>query len=101
MAAKGMAIDGDTFDASFPIWHTLTSFERVRVLGVNTPERKGATKTEATIAKGFTQDWLNRGPFLVETCKRDSFGRVLGKVFRGDSVLADELIKNGLGVKFP
>jgi micrococcal nuclease len=94
-------IDGDTFIATLPIWINTTTQETIRVLGIDTPEMKGATRPDAEKAKAHTQSWLDRGAFSIEACKRDSFGRVLGKVYRGDSVLADELIKERLGRKFP
>jgi endonuclease YncB( thermonuclease family) len=89
------AVDGDTFDSTFEIWHRITVFERVRVLEIDTPEMKKETKARAMEAKAFTQDWLNRGPFQIFTCDRDSFGRVLGRVYRGGNVLADDLKKAG------
>ena len=94
-------IDGDTFQATVRIWPSLISVETIRVLEVNTPELKGTTKAAAEKARAFTIAWLGQGEFKINACARDSFGRLLGKVYRGDSMLADELVKNGLGVKFP
>jgi len=96
-----MVIDGDTFDARIGIWHGLEVTERVRVLDLNTPEMKNSTKKAAEAARSFTAAWLARGPFKIETCKRDAFGRILAKVYRddGDS-LADALIKADLGAKY-
>lgn len=89
------AVDGDTFDATFEIWLKQMLFARIRVLNIDTPEMKGTTRSRAEEAKAFTQDWLNRGPFFIYACQTDAFGRVLGKVYRGESVLADELRKAG------
>jgi len=93
-------IDGDTFTAIVTIWPNLTSQETIRVLGVNTPELKTTTKAAGEKSKAFTEVWLSQGLVTLETCGRDAFGRLLAKASRGDLVLADELIKNGLGVKF-
>lgn len=99
-------IDGDTFTARVPIWIGLDATETIRVLGVNTPERKGETLQAAELARGFTDQWLRSadGPILVRACRRDSFGRVLGRVTRqrvtADGTLdnlAEALIKAGHG----
>lgn len=92
-------IDGDTFTADLGIYLDITYRETVRVLGVDTPELHGATKAKAEEAKTFTAAWLSQGPVTIEACKRDSFGRVLGKVTRNGENLADKLIEGGYGVR--
>jgi endonuclease YncB( thermonuclease family) len=78
-------IDGDTF----ALYHVgVPAEERVRVLDVDTPERNEAGFMEARL---FTQGWLMEGPFTLTTCKRDSFGRLLGQVTRGDTDLTTDL----------
>lgn len=52
-------------------------------------------------AKAFTEKWLSSLPVTLEVCKRDSFGRVLARVYRGESHLDDELIKRELGKVYP
>lgn len=92
-------IDGDTLIADLSLWHTITSRETIRVLGVDSPELTGLTKEAGLLAKAFTERWVAQGPFTVNSCKRDSFGRVLGIVFRDGQILADDLIAAGHGVK--
>lgn len=94
------AIDGDTFEARLSVWHGIEVIERIRILGVNTPEKRLKTMKEWVGAYAFTDTWLKRGPFMVESCERDSLRRALGKVYRGKEVLSDELIKSGHGVPF-
>jgi len=98
MAEPGRVVDGDTFDAKLSIWLGLYSLDRIRVLGVDTPEMHGDTLAKATEAKIFTTAWLAKGDVTISACKRDSFGRLLGAVTRGSENLATELIKAGLGV---
>jgi endonuclease YncB( thermonuclease family) len=94
-------VDGDTADFRIRIWHGLEVVERVRVLEVNTPETKRATKQAGEKAKAYTEAWLARGPIKIDTCERDAFGRVLGKIYResGEN-LAEDLLKSGNGVPF-
>jgi endonuclease YncB( thermonuclease family) len=93
--AQGVrAIDGDTIEASLSIFVNIVALERIRLLGIDTPER---TKTGYAEAKAFTSEWINRGAFTVETCRRDAFGRLLGKLTRGESSLTSDLLNQKLG----
>ena len=100
-AEPGRTLDGDTFDARLSIWPGLYAIERVRVLGVDTPELTGgtpATREAAQAARQFTANWLVKGDVTIAVCKRDSFGRLLGTVTRGPENLTELLLKAGLGV---
>ena len=86
-------IDGDTLDLEIDCgFHTLRT-ERVRLLGVNTPERKGATRDAGSLAAEAAGDWLDRQngwadycwPLLVETFKADAFGRYLARIWPADA----------------
>ena len=72
-------VDGDTFDARVPVWLHVTVTERIRVLDVDAKERREPGGVEAT---AFTRRWLATAPqpITVRACRRDSFGRVLGRV---------------------
>jgi endonuclease YncB( thermonuclease family) len=91
-ASVQRTIDGDTF-VLYAV--AVPPEERVRVLGVDAVELR---TPQGPAAKQFTQDWLARGPFTFDTCKRDSFGRYLAVVTRGTDTLAVDLIRAGLGV---
>ena len=81
-------IDGDTLDvlcdAGFRNYRT----ERVRLLGVNTPELKGATRPAGLAAAGYVTSWLGlvpadqEWPLIVQTARGDAFGRWLARVWR-------------------
>lgn len=86
--------DGDTFVIRNA---GITNFEDVRVCCINTPEKKQPQFAEAT---AFTTQWLEAGPFILEACKRDSFGRLLGTVTRDGHDLADALLEAGLAVPY-
>lgn len=86
-------IDGDTF-----ILYSIATppEERVRVLGVDTPEKGSGPVADSATA--FTIRWLADGPFTLTACKRDSFGRLLAIVSRAGRTLADTLVILHLGV---
>jgi endonuclease YncB( thermonuclease family) len=96
--------DGDTFEADVRVWYGFQNRiilfpERIRVEGVNTPERKKKTMVEALKAKVFVEEWLKRGDVTLTTCSgRDFNGRILAIVTRGNEGLASALIEAGLGV---
>jgi endonuclease YncB( thermonuclease family) len=98
IAEPGRVIDGDTFDAKLSLFLNLFSFERIRVLGVDTPELHAPTLAAAQDARAFSIQWLGKGPVQLTACKRDDFGRLLAIVTRGEENLATELIKAGKGV---
>lgn len=88
-------IDGDTV----VLHHVgVPAEERVRVLGVDTPERGEPGYAEAA---AFTAAWLAAGPFKIDACRRDSFGRYLAWVTRGTDSLHVALVSAGLGARAP
>lgn len=97
-------IDGDTFSAKMEIWQgsdgPITVVERIRVLGVNTPENKKETKAAYEAAKKYTTDWLGTDQIRIFWCKRDSFGRILGTVTKNGNNLASDTIRDGHGVPY-
>lgn len=99
-ASPVRTIDGDTFVATLTIWPGLTARETVRVLGVNTPELKGATREAGDRARVFTAGWLGQGDVRIHTCGRDAFGRILGTVTRGPENLSTLLLDGGYAVPF-
>lgn len=83
--------DGDTFH--------LFAFQpggvvKIRVEGVNTPERNESGWADA---KEFTRTWLAKGPFHVATCGKPTLDRIVAKVDRNGRTLAQDLKDAGLG----
>ncbi len=66
---------------------------KIRVQGVNTPER---TEPKFAEAKEFTRDWLKRGVFQVTTCGKPTFDRIEAIVERNGQTLAEALTQAGL-----
>ena len=106
-------VDGDTVDVDidlgFGVWNR---GERIRVLGIDTPETRTRDLTEkvyGNIAKNFVKDYLPVGSTQTLQTEKDStgkFGRILGKflVYDGftDSqmTLGDIMIREHLAVKY-
>ncbi len=100
-------IDGDTVSVLLDKGMRETREETVRLLGINTPERKGATRAAGDAAKAFTEAWLRRDdvkwPLIIHTERADAFGRWLAWVWRASDgrCLNADLLAAGHAVRFP
>lgn len=92
-------IDGDTFRATID-----GEDKTIRMIGIDTPETKYATKTVdesyAVEASDYTCSHLKDSDNLKleydsKAKKEDKYGRVLGWIFIGDSLLQEELVLKG------
>ncbi|HHW90952.1 MAG: thermonuclease family protein [Limnochordia bacterium] len=88
-------IDGDTLEvASLP---SIAPTERVRLLGIDTPEKNDLYGTEATL---YTESLLTVGSTIyieIDVRARDSFGRYLSYVFLPDGRMVNlMLVEAGL-----
>ena len=95
-------IDGDTFDMDIDLGFHIHIHERVRLLGIDTPEKFGAEKDLGLIVKQYAiNNFLNKEVIIksekVDTAAdTDSFGRWLVLVnIDGEDILD---IYNALGV---
>ena len=100
-------IDGDTLDVVIDQGLHTHRTERLRLLGVNTPERKGETRKAGDAARLFVVDWLSwlegmEWPLTVQTAKSDAFGRYLARIWRTTDgrCLNDDLLAAGHAVVF-
>ncbi len=100
-ATPGRVIDGDTFEAEVRVWPGLTARETVRVLGVDTPERKGETRELGEAARVYTSEWIHGQELRLHACTRDAFGRLLATVTRRSdgANLTTDLLTSGNGKK--
>ena len=94
-AEPGRVIDGDTFWAKVHKYLREYRIEKVRLLGVDTPEEGKAGYAEA---KAFSRAWLEKGDVTLEFCADDFNGRLLAKVTRGTEDLGQLLLTNGHAV---
>lgn len=87
-------VDGDTIDLEVDVGFYLTTVIRVRLLGVDTPERGQAGWADAT---AFTTRWLaaRGGRLRATTVKTDSFGRWLADIYAGTEHLGPALLDAG------
>jgi micrococcal nuclease len=79
-------VDGDTVDVLIDLGFNITKKERVRLLGIDTPESATKDLAEKKLgleAKEYITQWFVKNtPFRLQTTKDDKYGRILG-VFTG------------------
>lgn len=90
-------VDGDTVDLTIDVGFRFDTRQRVRLLGINTPERGQAGFQEA---KDYMIKRLFNKQVVVETYKSDVFGRYLGVIFIDGVNINMELMELGLAVVY-
>ena len=101
-------IDGDTIDVTLDLGFSLTKKERVRIAGVDTPEKRTRDKEEKTLGIDAT-NWMKQK--LTDTIKGDEelvirtelkggvgkYGRLLGWLYINDDIVSlnEQMIKEG------
>lgn len=97
-------VDGDTLDVLIDLGFDIKLKQRIRLLGINTPETKGKTRTAGLESKEFVKMWMDSRQFVIQTekDKQEKFGRILGKIYdiQTQECLNDLLIKKGLAVPY-
>ena len=84
------AYDGDTIDLIIDVGFKMTTRQRIRLLWVNTPELRGASKEDGLYWRDLTRQWLKHAKdssteewyLQVKTSKSDAFGRYLADIQR-------------------
>lgn len=106
-------IDGDTLDVDIDCGFNVHVRDRVRLLGINTPEISGPKakeeKTEGLAAKAFVEQWVANNPRIVlksfdaKKLSQEKYGRWLAIVMPIDGTVSlnDELVNTGHAVKYP
>lgn len=104
-------VDGDTFDITIDLGFTITTKQRLRLLGseigINAYEKNSKNPEEkqlALAAMEFTKTKVLNKYVFIRTQKSDSFGRYLAEVFYIEEDqyfnLGNELLRNGLAIPY-
>lgn len=98
-------VDGDTIDVVIDLGFKITTYQRIRLQGINTPETYNVKKNsleykQGMAAKKYVIDRIvsNDYEVIVETDKDiGKFGRYIGVIWLADSdkSLNDELVEKG------
>ncbi|WP_290985811.1 thermonuclease family protein [Ferrovibrio sp.] len=104
---QARVIDGDTMEVVALIWLDQRVTTRVRLEGIDTPEKRSKCIAEREAAEAATKlasDWLERNkPVVLRDLSHDKYGRrVVGRVQSADgrSDLGETLIAQGLARRY-
>lgn len=81
-------VDGDTLDLRFDLGFTITSELRIRLVGIDAPEMRGADRSAGQRAREHLIALLAEYDSLVARTvkdRSDSFGRYLADIYGGRS----------------
>ena len=83
-------IDGDTIDVVIDLGFEMSSRQRLRLYGINTPEvrtRDLEEKARGKAAKARLLQLINNSKreVIIQTLKRGKYGRILAKILNPDT----------------
>ena len=104
--------DGDTLTMLDDLGHGVSFKSKVRLSGINTPELRGGTsltKQAAKLVRDYVREWCGEEALTSVSYKDDldKYGRWLIRLYKGDVMLNDHLLKMGFaqpydgGAKIP
>jgi len=100
-------VDGDTIDAYIDLGFKVILKERIRLMGIDTPESRTRNKMEKSwglASKEFLKSKLKecKGKFTLTTQlqKKGKFGRVLGTIMIDGNDVNQMLIDNQLAIPY-
>lgn len=90
-------VDGDTFDVRVDLGFSITTWQRIRLMHVNTPEIRGLERPEGLRVKAYVETLILGKTLLAETFKRGKYGRYLAdfKLENGEW-LSQHLVDKGM-----
>jgi len=92
-------VDGDTVDILIDLGFDLTKKERVRIAGIDAPEKKSKDALEKRLgleATEFAEKWFKAsGDLMVKTEKDEKYGRMLGYFYRGEECYSETVVAQG------
>ena len=98
-------VDGDTIDALIDLGFDIHKKIRIRMVGINTPEsrtRDLEEKKRGLAAKARLKEILkeNKNKFILESQGVGKYGRCLGIIKIGDTIVNQQLIIEGHAVEY-
>ena len=96
-------VDGDTLDLDIDLGFHITLSERVRLMGIDTPEtrsRDPIEKSSGLIAKDFVIDFVADGSVVIKVHGFGKFGRPLVDLFVDGHNLNHKLVDLGYAAPY-
>ena len=96
-------VDGDTLDVEIDLGFNLTLNERIRLIGVDTPEtrtRDPVEKANGLKSKRFVEDFVGSGNVMIKVHGFGKFGRPLADLYVDDGCLKERLVNLGYAAPY-
>ena len=96
-------VDGDTLDLDIDLGFHITLRERVRLMGIDTPEtrtRDPVEKANGLKSKEFVIGFVADGDVIIRVHGFGKFGRPLVDLYKNDICLNERLVHLGLAVPY-
>jgi micrococcal nuclease len=95
--------DGDTITADIDLgFGIVTKKQKIRLLGINTPEVRGSEKPQGIISRDALRQRILGKEVIIKTSKdkKGKYGRWLGEVFVEDENINQWLITEGYAKEY-
>ncbi len=93
-------VDGDTFDVTIDLGFRITTFQRLRLVKVNTPEIRGSERSEGLKVKEYVKELIEGKDLSIETFKIGKFGRYVAEVYLDNGEgLSEHLLASNMAKK--
>ena len=90
-------VDGDTFDVTIDLGFRITTFQRLRLTGVDPPEIRGPERPEGLKVKAYVKRLIEGKEVTIETFKQGKFGRYVAEVYLDNGEkLSEHLLTKGM-----
>lgn len=93
-------IDGDTFDMQIDLGFRITTYQRLRLYGIDTPEVRGKEKEEGLKVKEYVKNLIEGKEVIVETYKIGKYGRYIVSVYIDGIDLTEHLLSKSMGKEY-
>lgn len=89
--------DGDTITVQIDCGFDITIKQKVRLLGINTPEIRGEERELGLKARNYLRELILRQNVIIKTekDKTGKYGRLLGTIYLGEMNINEHLINEG------
>ncbi len=74
-------IDGDTFDVDIDLGFRIITYQRLRLVDVDTPEIRGEERPEGLKVKEYVKELIDKKEVLIQIFKVGKYGRYVAEVF--------------------
>ena len=94
-------IDGDTFDVTIDLGFRITTYQRLRLAFVDTPELRGKERPEGLKVKEYVQSLIEGKYVMIESFKVGKYGRYICEVYLDkEERLSEHLLNKGMAKKY-